>query len=352
MECVELDFSKGAHVNTFSVITSLLSLCLASASDAQTFMPTVRVGDVHNSADTRIASDGTVGYGRVDYEYRIGKYEVTSAQYAVFLNAVASEDTHGLYNPQQSRTDAYNGFFGTGGCGIIRSGESGSYRYTVDPAFVNRPVSLVSFWDVCRFANWMNNGQPTGRQDSSTTEDGAYTLAADRIETNSVGRNQNWQWAICSENEWYKAAFYKGGGTQSGYFAYPTASDSDPGRDLADANGNNANYYGDPYPIDGTHSLTEVGQFANSASPYGTFDQGGNVQEWNESLVGEFRGLRGGCFYDYGVRDGQLRADSRKWETPSETEYLSIGFRLVQIPSPSVLSLAGFGLAIAIRRHR
>ena len=34
---------------------------------------------------------------------------------------------------------------------------------------------------------------------------------------------------------------------------------------------------GEPY------CTTEVGEFENSASPYGTFDQGGNVWEWNET---------------------------------------------------------------------
>lgn len=38
----------------------------------------------------------------------------------------------------------------------------------------------------------------------------------------------NARYWVPSENEWYKAAFYKGGGTDAGYWAYPTQSDLPP----------------------------------------------------------------------------------------------------------------------------
>jgi hypothetical protein len=37
-------------------------------------------------------------------------------------------------------------------------------------------VNHVSWYDAVRFANWLHNGQPTGAQDNTTTEGGAYTL--------------------------------------------------------------------------------------------------------------------------------------------------------------------------------
>lgn len=51
------------------------------------------VGNAGNVADV-------TGYGAVGYEYRISKHEVTNAQYAEFLNAVAATDTYNLYNSQ------------------------------------------------------------------------------------------------------------------------------------------------------------------------------------------------------------------------------------------------------------
>ena len=52
----------------------------------------VTVGNAGNSASL-------FGRGDVNYEFRMGKYEVTIGQYAGFLNAVASSDPYSLYHP-------------------------------------------------------------------------------------------------------------------------------------------------------------------------------------------------------------------------------------------------------------
>jgi hypothetical protein len=50
---------------------------------------TVPVGNPDNAADTQVMDDGTSGYGSVQYAFRMGATEVTNAQYAALLNAVA-----------------------------------------------------------------------------------------------------------------------------------------------------------------------------------------------------------------------------------------------------------------------
>jgi len=109
----------------------------------------------------------------VAYIYRIGKYEVTAGQYCEFLNAVGKTDTYGLYNTLMD-TATYDQWGRNQGCNIKRTGSPGSYAYSVDSNWANRPVNYVSWGDAVRFANWLHNDQPTGAQGLSTTEDGAW----------------------------------------------------------------------------------------------------------------------------------------------------------------------------------
>ena len=301
----------------FILAAAFALLCLGSIAQAAITIDTVAVGNKGNTADT-------TGYGSVGYNYNIGKYEVTAGQYTAFLNAKAATDTHGLYNTEMSRTDC--------GSGITRSGSSGSYSYSVASDFVNRPVNYVNFWDSCRFANWLGNGQGTG-----STETGAYTLDGyNGDDGRTIQRNAGWKWAVTSEDEWYKAAYYKGGGTNAGYWDYPTSSNTAPGRDMADASGNNANYKAGSgaYPIGSGKYTTVAGEFQDSDSPYGTFDQGGNVWEMNEAIVYQnatcaCRGGRGGSFVSTG--DG-LQASTRSSYDHPPDECNSIGFRVSRVP--------------------
>jgi formylglycine-generating enzyme len=306
---------------------------------------TVPVGDPGNAVDSSVMSDGTTGYGSVAYSYNIGKYEVTAGQYTEFLNKVAQTDTYGLYS-----TDMWSH---SKACKIEQTGSSGSYTYSVALDYANRPVSFVSYWNACRFANWLHNGQPTGAQGPGTTERGAYTLDGyNGDDGRTIQRNADWEWAVTSEDEWYKAAYYKGGSTNAGYWNYPTSSDAVPGRDMADVSGNNANYYTGygAYPIDsGLYFTTVGGEFQNSDSPYGTFDQGGNVWEWNEGLSGSERGLRGGSFYNPGGSVA-LEASYRGNALPVRRLYF-YGFRVVQVPEPGCALLFVLAALGALQRR-
>jgi sulfatase modifying factor 1 len=298
---------------------------------------TVPVGNPGNADDTH--GDG---YGGVDYVYNIGKFEVTAGQYTEFLNAVATTDTYGLYfRAMDSLT------------GIWRSGSAGSYTYSVDPDWANRPVNYVDWGDAARFCNWLENGQPTGAQDLTTTEDGSYYLngATSIPALQAVTRKKGAVWVIPTEDEWYKAAYYDG--PNAVYYDFPTGTDATPSNDLIEPDpGNNANFLIDPndYTIGSPYSRTVVGEFENSESPYGTFDQGGNVWEWNEAIVynGTSRSERGGGFYN-GV--GGLRSAVSGYSNPANVAN-GTGFRVALVPEPATLSILVFGCLTLLRRRR
>jgi formylglycine-generating enzyme len=316
-------------------LSALVVLLFASSASAVT-MAWAPIGNPGNPADTQVMdTDSTTGYGSVPYTYSIGTYEVTTAQYTEFLNAKAKSDPRFLYNSGMAvdRTG-----------GITRSGSSGSYTYSTIAGRENMPVNYVSFYDALRFANWMNNGQGNG-----DTETGSYTLLggnATPSNGDTVARNANAAIVLPTENEWYKAAYYNP--NTASYFDFPTASDtpttcSVPSTLANHANCNDAVFYNNAY------NLTIAGGYAGSASPYGTFDQGGNVLELNEAIpVSSNRGMRGGWFGNFPY---YLAAYDREWVAPY-FESNAIGFRLAMIPEPSTGLLVVAGLVAFAARRR
>ena len=311
--------------------------CGASAHAAVTF-DWAAVGNAGNAADTK-------GYGAVAYDYKIATTEVNLFQYTAFLNAAAQTDVYGLYNTSMGSNSNI--------AGISRSGSSGSYVYSVVGSG-SRPVTYVSWFDAARFANWVANGQPTGTQAAGTTEDGAYTLngatsgtgfTKNAINPNTGTTTTHW---IPSEDEWYKAAYYQPvaqGGPSDSYWLYPTRSDNVPGNEIG-AGANQANYYAGDYAVtqssiysSSQNYLTDGGSFTNSASYYGTFDQGGNVWEWNDAVIGSSRGLRGGSWNYY---EGSMGSTRRNGDSPS-LESNVVGFRVASVPEPSAALLMMLG---------
>jgi sulfatase modifying factor 1 len=295
------------HRNALAALVALFTLVAAQSAAAVT-IDWVSVGGAGNAADT-------TGYGAVADTYRISETEVTSAQYAEFLNAVADTDTYALYNTNMGNTGP--GYFG----GITRSGSSGSYTYGAIAGREDMPVNYMSFYDSLRFANWLHNGQLSGPQDSTTTEDGAYTIIAESYPDGPfITRNADATIFLTSEDEWYKAAYYDALSTS--YFDYPTGSDTPPTCATPGTTPNTANCN---RVVD---DLTVVGSYTGSASASGTFNQGGNVWEWNEAISDSMRGERGGDFFKIAQYS---HANSRSFGGAT-THYTTGGFRVASIP--------------------
>ena len=314
--------------------TLAIVFAYANAAHAVTF-DWAQIGNAGNAGD--VQRQGT--FGAVAYDYAISKTEVTNAQYTEFLNSVATIDQYGLYNTNMDSSTR---------AGITRNGSPGSYSYAVKAdaieqgpggtnyTYADKPVLYVSWYDSVRFTNWMHNGQG-----SSDTEAGAYSLLGGTAAPSngpSVTRNTDATYWLPSEDEWYKAAYHDASaGTAGAYFDYATGNDTDPNNNLPLADsGNSANYHAGGATRNTNYPTTDAGAYSLSESPYGTFDQGGNVWEWNEALITSFRSWRGG---GWGNRLAEGLAASVRIRSDPTNENGGVGFRVATLAIPEPTSL-------------
>lgn len=312
----------------YALASALAAILVAPGPAVAITIDTVPVDNPGNAS----RFDGSGFFGGVSTSYRIATTEVTNAQYVEFLNDVAASDPYGLYDTNMS-------FYSRGG--IIRSGTSGSYTYSIKPdiagvgpdgadyTYGDKPVILVSWSDAARFANWMNNGATPG----ASTETGAYTLNGG--DGTGITRNPNATWFLPTENQWYKAAYYDP--TTSSYWNYATKSNLAPDNHVPSGDtGNSANYLvNGNYTQDESYPLTSAGAYLLSKSAYNTLDQNGNVAEWTETFGINSNGTtntsqriyRGGAF----DTDSTSLISSMRTSAIGAIDKVDVGFRLATI---------------------
>ena len=327
---------KAKSLSTLAATAALITSAAASVT-----IDYVSVGNAGNAADTN-------GYGAVSYAYQIGKYEVTNAQYATFLNAAdpTGANANGIYDANMGSNDR-------GGVTYTAGAASGA-KYTIRTSMGDKPVNYVSWYDAARFTNWLGNGQGSG-----STETGSYTLNGN---TGIITKNVGATVYLPSEDEWYKAAYYDptpGAGDGDNYWTYATQSDTAPTiasanstGDISNPGANVANYasgadWGTPLQNGNVTTVGSAGALAESY--FGTADQGGNVWEWNDAVIsGSSRGLRGGSwdFFDSGL------ASSFRLVSDPSSVYGFVGFRVASVPEPTSLLLTMLAGGVMLARRK
>lgn len=324
----------------------LAGIALSSPAFAVVNIDYVSVGHAGNTADPATGSL----YGAVAYAYNIGKYEVTNAQYAAFLNAVNPNGTgtngvgsNGIYNVNMGTSPR-------GGISFNASAASGE-KYTIRTSMGDKPVNFVSWYDAARFTNWLHNGQGSG-----STETGAYTLNGN---TGFMTRNVGATVWLPSADEWHKAAYYQpsgAGGDTDNYWDYATQSNTAPtvatanaSGDISNSGANVANYFNGADWNGQDGNLTTVGS-AEANNYFGTEDMNGNVFEWTDFVNANAtqRGLRGGSYSSLSNILTSLNSSSGSPTSEIDT----FGFRVAAIPEPSAFLLSVFAVGASLLRRR
>ena len=267
----------------------------------------VDIGSVGNAGQTYVDSRGnTQTHGAVDYEYSIGKFAITADQWAV----VAGFDAL----VENTSNDSWTG---------------------------SQPTANTSWYEAVKFANWLTSGNALqGAYTFSGTSGADNTFTG--VDRATALTTYGTIYVLPSEDEWYKAAYFKSDG--SGYTTY-AIGDGLP-VEGTDANYNNANT-----------APWDVG--SGTAENNGTYDMGGNLYEWGESAfdgtlddLGENRILRGGFW----TSDSSfLLSSDRNFNVPRQEIY-AYGFRVASIsvvPEPSSVGLLALGaMGCMLRRRR
>ena len=266
-------------------------------------MDFVTIGNAGNGTDP---VTGNL-YGAVSYSYRIGKYEVTAAQWSTFTSVAGI--------PVGNPASAYD-----------QSPNLGSQQ----------PISYVSWYEAAQFCNYLTSGDKSKgayRFSGNNSNPGNFQ-SIDRVSSIST---YGTTYVIPTENEWYKAAYFKP--NASGYSLYANGTSTTP---IAGVNSN----YGQTFPPSGPWDIG-----SGTTEQNGTFDMMGNLLEWNETLIGSFdsgSGIRGGAYKS----DDVSLASSGRGIRYSYYESHDTGFRVVSIPEPCSLVLLGLGgLALRYRKR-
>ncbi len=271
--------------------------------------------DASSANGTNIGTGKPEGFIDPGYDYRMGVFEITNDQWNKFVNAYGEVAGNPLsaYDEGPEWTDPYV------------------------------PVNRISWYEAAQFVNWLNISTNHAPAYKFTGTSGQSDYAFVPWNTNDTGydpvnpyRNRNAYYALPTEDEWVKAAYWNGAIIQT----YSTISGNKP------AERRDANY--------GEYALFPWDVGSGSKEINGTYDMNGNVNEWMENPyytddygAASRRCYRGGNY----VRPYYNLVSTARYIRDADVESPSAGFRVACVPEPGTLALLAIGGLIVKRRR-
>jgi hypothetical protein len=272
--------------------------------------------------------------GGVPYVYAIGQTEITAGQYVAFLNKVDPSGNNpvqpvtGIQLWTSAFSPVANPF--SGEINLVQNARPGTHYQLAASYWRNKPLVNGNMLDFAYFDNSLYNGSTVAIDNSQgksplgdrVHQQTRYVNLSTNISTGMYDledssypyfeRLSTTGYVIPSENEWVKAAYYSPRATGNGthYYYYPTVSNKPPTplttakpkatvnrlgdviqsnltRGVAYSNYNQTVVWQPPYDperADNGANVVGVGE-DHTPSPWLTYDQGGNVVEYTDTVA-------------------------------------------------------------------
>ncbi len=312
----------------------------------------VTVGAVGNRGYDGPDPQGLVGgRGGVSYEYKIGRFEITTSQWLDYYNAFSA------------RSDAVPAsqlglpvFWGATR-DTSYAGPGTRYRLVADANAGMFPVGGLSWRQAAMYCNWLHHEKSTTL---AARQNGAYDAAtfgfsSPGVFTDQATHHPSARYWIPTLDEWLKAVHYDPnatgpGGEQGRWWQQPHGTDTTliygpPGAGQANS--------GFSLPGFGEYNIP-LGSYPSVRSPWGLLDAAGGASEWTEGIFQtnpfRYRFLDGSQ-----AGQGATQAGDYSFSVGADFPHLATignGLRIASaVPSPSVLVVLGAASLVPRRRR-
>ena len=294
--------------------------------------------------------------GQVSDAYRIARFEVTTAQYVQFLNAVYATNSPARVAIPIPAAGAW------GARAVPRQPgmPAGPQQFEVLPGGENIPVGGVNWRAAAIYCNWLHNDMALS---PAAFMSGAYDVSTfgyvGNQFTDQRERSPGARFFLPTWNEWAKAAHWdpnRFGDGQGGYWNYSNGTDVRPIQGLPPSMGGEGEAN---WGVFAGSSGVPVGAYPEQQSPWGLLDVAGGRREWTESVHQSGPASLTTRVFD-GSWAGQDLFSNSNFDASAiygiefpEQVSSSFGFRIATvIPSPAALMLVAVGVGYVGRRRR